>query len=477
MARDIDILRLDLRHPPTRTQDLRLSDVEAVRLVLRGGSPVDWHRLNYATRADVDELLRVNLLDPESRPDMDRLAYLHRESLRYLRRNFAFRFPPEVEHPADPRDLFLYASERGRLNRVQVLSCVVLKVMFTINHLEARELLLETAISEAELIGIVEEQVMRRAELLSASGLPIVHFFGSRKGRDSMISKLLSKKAARASDILDRLRFRIVTEGYDDVVPTVAHLVTRVFPWNQVTAGESTNKLVDFRSWLEGDTALRRFAPEVQVDIRFEEEHGPSGVHPNHYSGGTYRMINFIIDVPVRLDHLLGRTGDPRLLQRGCIVYIPCEFQVVDQETAYLNEQGESSHENYKRRQRDKVGERLMWGLLQERRPRTEGRPARTLRVARRPESKSALELDTQQMTAVPETPPPRAIRPPQPWVLRSGLDAHGSARPRPEFGFSSVADAPWPRTGEGDPFLQASQDWAGFGLEEDGPDPTEDDA
>lgn len=475
MARDIDILRLDLRHPPARTQDLRLADVEAVRLVLRGGSPVDWHRLNFGTRDDVDDFLRVNLLDPTERRDLDRLAYLHREALRYLRRNFAFRFPPEVEFPADPRDLFLYASERGRLNRVQILSCVVLKVMFTINHLEARELLLETAISEAELITVVEEQVMRRAELLSRAGLPIVHFFGSRKGRDSMISKLLSKKAARASDILDRLRFRIVTEGYDDLVPTVAHLVTRVFPWNQVTAGESTNKLVDFRSWLEGDTALRRFLTELQVDLGIEHQDGPSGLHPNSYSGGQYRMINFIVDVPVRLDHLLGRAGDPRMLQRGCIVYIPCEFQVVDQETAYLNEQGESSHEKYKRRQRDKVGERLMWGLLRERRGRGDARGGRGARVARMPQSQSALEVDTQSMQAIGDPTPPREIRPPAPWIVRSGLDSDPHLRPsRSDLGFASVADAPWPRSGEEDSLIDAARDWADM-PPEDGAEETDD--
>ena len=81
IRRDADILRLDLRSPQDQ---LSLSDVEAVRLVLRGGSPIDWHRLNFQTMSEVDDLLRANLLDPADPRDASRLRYLHREALRYL---------------------------------------------------------------------------------------------------------------------------------------------------------------------------------------------------------------------------------------------------------------------------------------------------------------------------------------------------------------------------------------------------------
>jgi len=395
VRRDADILRLDLRAPQGSNASLSLADVEAVRLVLRGGSPIDWHRLNFRTMRDVDELLRVNLIDPDEPRDMARLEYLHREALRYLRRNFNFRFPPEIERPVDVRHIFLYASERGRINRVQLLACVVLKTIHTINHLEARELLLETPISEAELIQVVHDQVLARAQLLEGLELPIVHFYGSRKTRDSMVAKLLSKKAARASDILDKLRFRIVTETRDDIVPTLGYMLRRVFPWNQVTADQSTNNLLHFRRALEQDETLKRFLPALQLDIGVDnEEKQDLG---NEFSGSSYRMINFIVDVPVRLDSLMHRSGDPVMLQKGSIVYVGCEFQLLDQETAYLNEQGENSHARYKSRQRERVSNRLMWGLLEDsRRSRTRKAAARfpwVGRFARRPKTISPLEL------------------------------------------------------------------------------------
>lgn len=409
---DADILRLDLRPPHSDPeQGLELADIEAVRLVLRGGSPIDWHRLNYRSIHQVDDFLRANLLDPADPRDMARLEYLHREALRYLRRNFTFRFPAEVERPEDVRHLFLYASEVGRLNRVQILSCVVLKTMHTINHLEARELLLETSVSEAQLITVMEQQVLARARALTDHGLPVVHFYGSRKTRDSMVSKLLSKKAARASDILDKLRFRIVTETRDQVVPVLAYMLRHVFPWNHVTSGQSTNKLLDLQRWLHERDATRTFLDALQVDVDIEEaEQGDV----NEFSGSNYRMINFIVDVPVRLDHLVSRAGDPWMLQKGSIVYVACEFQIVDQETAWLNERGENSHSRYKLRQREKVGERLMWGLLKERRRNNEERSSGSIRMARPPRSRSALEILVQDDSDA-DAPVPRPVRAPHP--------------------------------------------------------------
>ncbi len=418
---DADILRLDLRPPHVDPEGgLRLSDIEAVRLVLRGGSPIDWHRLNFADTAEVDDLLRANLLDPSDPRDVARLEYLHREALRYLKRNFTFRFPAEVERPQDVRDLLLYASEVGRFNRVQILSCVVLKTMHTINHLEARELLLETSVSEAELIAVMERQVLQRAKALSDHGLPVVHFYGSRKTRDSMVSKLLSKRAARASEILDKLRFRVVTETRDDVVPVMAYMLRHVFPWNHVTSAQSTNTLIDLRAWLEARDTTAEMVDGLQVDVGLELGNGAP--EQNEFSGNTYRMINFIVDVPVRLDHLLSRAGDPWMLQKGSIVYVACEFQIVDQETAWVNERGENSHARYKLRQREKVGERLMWGLLKENRRADPSREAGSLRIARPPKTRSALEMLVEDDSDA-DLPVPRPVREPRPASLKTLLD------------------------------------------------------
>ncbi|MBQ4334229.1 MAG: hypothetical protein IJC63_02570, partial [Myxococcaceae bacterium] len=56
--------------PPFLSMDeLGLRELEQLRLVLRGDSVVDWRHLNFATRAQVDDFLRLHLLDHEDAND------------------------------------------------------------------------------------------------------------------------------------------------------------------------------------------------------------------------------------------------------------------------------------------------------------------------------------------------------------------------------------------------------------------------
>ena len=48
-----------------RLEDFTLADLEAVRLVLRGDSVIDWHRLNFRDRGEIDEFLLSQELRPE----------------------------------------------------------------------------------------------------------------------------------------------------------------------------------------------------------------------------------------------------------------------------------------------------------------------------------------------------------------------------------------------------------------------------
>ena len=89
------------------------------------------------------------------------------------------------------------------------------------------------------------------------------------------------------------------------------------------------------------------------------EEDAQLNPEDNPFSGASYRMVNFIVDFPVRVDHLVNvRYG--ALLGRTAMVLV--EFQVLDKETAQLNEEGENAHQLYKERQRATVSSRLKKG-------------------------------------------------------------------------------------------------------------------
>src|SRR5688572_25680432 len=93
---------------------LDIGDLEAVRVLLRGGSVVDWHRLDFRDQADVERFLRVNEFQPSNERDLQRLEILRQESVDFLRRSFNFRIPDDVAERVPARDLFLMASRKNK---------------------------------------------------------------------------------------------------------------------------------------------------------------------------------------------------------------------------------------------------------------------------------------------------------------------------------------------------------------------------
>ena len=339
-----------------------VGDVEAIRLLLRGGSIVDWHRLDLRDHEDVDRFLRVNAFDPVDEKDIRRLNRLRADAVDYLRRNFGFRIPDDVAGGMPVRELFLVASKKSRK---QVYACIVLKAMHIIHHLAGRELLFRSPISDNELFHLVERKVVHIVEEVRAAGHAISELEWSRKPRDSLITKLLAKRSTLAASVYDKLRFRLVVKDKSDILPLLVELTHRLIPFNYVVPGESVNDIISFRRAVEASPALQRLAGKLQQDVGVEEREDEARGHPplNEFSGPGYRIINFVADLPVRLDDFLCRLGDPSNEEYGAIAFVLTEFQVVDARTARENDAGENSHEKYKERQLARVKMRLLRGL------------------------------------------------------------------------------------------------------------------
>ena len=354
-------VRVESEDGSGRTPDLSQQYFEAVRICLEGGSPLDWYRLHFPSPDEVYRFFETNRMDLDDEFDRRRLLHLHEQALGYIDRHYDYRIPRFIAVPDRIEDLLLIASRPGRLRRPQVLACVVLKLMHVINHMEAHSLLHRTAVSEVDLEHDVEQHLSQVCQGMVAEGVPIQAFYGNRKSQDSITTKLLVKRDATAADVLDRVRFRIVTETRDDIVPTMAYLMSRVLPFNHVLERESVNNLVDLDEWLARQPSLRPL-------VKAMTSPGAIGHRPtrslNEFSSSTFRIINFVIEMPVRLDLLGGRTDLAFSHRTGRIVYVQAEIQVVDRLTAYNNEQGDNSHGLYKQRQEKAADRRLKWGSL-----------------------------------------------------------------------------------------------------------------
>lgn len=349
-----DILELDAAVSRVVDRvDLSLLDVEAIRLLLSGGSVVDWQRLAFDSLDDVDRYLALNRLDLSDPVDWERLRYVFNEAVSYLEERLYLRFPRDIRHPDDVRQIFLWASNVGGFRRRQVLCCVVLKLMHVIHHMEAADLKFKVPVAESDLFDLAESDILRRGRHMRDAGLPVLSFYGSRKARSSVITKLISKKENLAATIFDKLRFRIIVDGHDALLPVLAYLVRHFLPFNYVIPGQSHNNL------LPPDEIVRHLADSADlqelVDLPELDTTGK-----NEFSGASYRMINFIVDYPVRLpDDLVPGFQ----FELGRVVFLMVEFQIVDEETARRNESGENAHSLYKARQYDVVAKRLIRGL------------------------------------------------------------------------------------------------------------------
>jgi uncharacterized protein (TIGR04552 family) len=345
-----DIIEIDEAPLPRRELPrLGPQDRDAVLLALHGGSVVDWHGLSFRSYEEVNQFLKLWLCDPSEHAwARERLQYVYNQAVNYLEEHLGLTFRPEVRRPRDVRDAFLRASMRERFSRDRIQYCAVLKLVHVINHLEMQELRSQSAFREIDLIELANEKVLAAAERMRAA-LPLRAFYGNRKTRPSVITKLLAKRESTAATVFDKLRFRIVTETRDEIVPALAWLFRNLVPFPAVIPGESVNSLLNAAE-LE---ALAGDHSEVLAALRGAKQ----AVNP--HSGAVYQVVNFIVDLPVRVYDIPGVHAPSRRALLGEAVPVLVEFQVVDAASEERNEEGESAHDAYKRRQRVRVCERL----------------------------------------------------------------------------------------------------------------------
>ena len=237
--------------------------------------------------------------------------------------------PDEVAADLPARDLFLVASSHGPH---QKWACVVLKVMHIIHHINGRQALLKISVSDEIIFREIELKVMQVVEQLRAAGAPLAECEWSRKPRDSQITKLLAKRSTLAASIYDKLRFRLIVPQPEDLVPMLATLTRQLIPFNYVVPGESREPARRPRDGGARPRGARGGGPDSG------RTRLPTAMPYNEFSGPEYRIVNFVADLPLRLERLLPRTETPPDI--GHVVFVLTEFQIADKETAQRNESG-----------------------------------------------------------------------------------------------------------------------------------------
>ncbi len=345
-------------------EEMSVRQLEILRHVLRGNSVVDWRSAPFNTRDEVDQFLRLFLLDMRSPSDRACANRILKEAVDYLRATFHYKVADAVAEPFEVQDLFLFASgHHPRFpRRYQKIACIVLKVMHVIQHTESRELLFHTPIASSVMHQLLHERVMACAAEMKAAGFPVADFSGSMKTHHSMITKLLAKRETVSTQVFDKVRYRIVVKELTDVLPVFEYLTRALFPYSLVVASETENRLIDLKALFRGSPVLMERLAGTKL-LNFKERDSIQGA-ANPFSSDSFRVLNFVVELPLRIDAYLPDNGGDNRLGRPRVIFGPVEFQMLDARSAQANEEGDRSHDAYKQRQRDKVLRRLSTGLI-----------------------------------------------------------------------------------------------------------------
>jgi uncharacterized protein (TIGR04562 family) len=182
------------------------------------------------------------------------------------------------------------------------------------------------------------------------------------KAKTSSVIKLLSKPQAVAFSLLDRMGVRFVTKTLFDAFRVVRLLHREnIVSFPNIMPDQSRNTLFPMNLLIEVinespkdieleslNHLLKEKLDESLHRAEFLEKH-------NEFSSEEYRSLKFIVRRLIQVE-----TGDKHFH-----FFFPMEIQVVDYDNYVKILSGPGSHEEYKKRQRDKARRRVLSSVLE----------------------------------------------------------------------------------------------------------------
>ncbi len=368
-----------MKEASKKIETLTAEEKSIARHVLLGESIVDSLHLTLAKREAVDQFLKTNEFDWNDSEDRRRLQSIHNEAVSYLESILVRRLDKSVAKPDDIRELFSIAAQDESNRPFQLdtfppsedlpltkQACLLLKVMNIIHHINGHELLYSCPISRRQIAQKVDDKIGRELSRLKASGFPLTSFEGGRKPKESLITKLLCKRTTIASRINDRLRYQIIVPEKKDLVSLVVELFSTVLPCNYLMPGTTINQLIDPDLVMSSQELISHKARDMAHSIARSVSHLlPHSLEEVDFTGSDYRILKFVVDVPVRIDTHTAAINDLHTTELGVIIFSLVEMTLVDEATHAANQRGANAHDQYKSRQKRGALQRMLGGKLE----------------------------------------------------------------------------------------------------------------
>lgn len=387
-----------------------------MEVLIGGESSIDTTSTYVRTMEDATRFLLSYGYNPDDPSDarmmhaviVEAMAFIERELMPREWRN-GVRPPEEILLCDDPRWLLVWAAEHEDSHRIRrAWACAVLRVMHSIAHIEGSYRYVNVDAARAQIKARFEDFLRRdAADQVTGFGqgetfLPLVKFeWKAVKSRQSILLKLLHKRANVAETIYDLVGVRMVVDSQADALLLVRLLTDfGIVSYANCIPARARNNLVDvdkFRRELDelrGLLMSEKISPE-QFTMRMGNLVLPSPPEDidNPHSAATYRSIQLTGRQLIRgmnpafqwlqrfdeaAEALQGSPASEALMEltaalrgwRGMdrevdmCAFFPFEIQIMDQKSYTQNNQGAAAHGRYKSSQLRAARRRVLGEIL-----------------------------------------------------------------------------------------------------------------
>jgi uncharacterized protein (TIGR04562 family) len=372
-----------------------------MQVMIGGRSSIDLPEIQIANRDEATKFIRSYGYDPEKTHDSRLIHAVIIESLGFIERQLMPKewkkgvIPPQdILNCTDARDLLMWSGDRSpENNQRRMWACAVLRVMHTIAHIEG-------AFRYSDIDAARDEIMARFQSILSYQNEGIWLKYGeykiplsklewkAQKSRESVLLKLLHKRANVAETIYDMIGVRIVTHNQADALEAVNILYkSHVISFPNAIPSRARNTLVDpdvFRAKLDairGELLTNKITPDefekkiMQIHIETnadsnENQHSGDDYHAIQLTGRqlirtprpltilrknleaaskaettTKQVAEYYSEMASILKNIARVSGDEDF------AFFPFEIQVMDQRAWEINSTGKASHSRYKKSQ------------------------------------------------------------------------------------------------------------------------------
>ncbi len=370
--------------------------------ILVGLSAIDSQKLHLSSIREAELFIESYGFSYNYQPHLKELERIRQEALSFIEEELLsdepkLQIPPQIRDETDIRKLLLLASE-SEDDLLQNWACALLRVMHTFIH--SRSYLNELFGEE------IKEQILERFSKhihrtkegglflgRGSEAIPLLHFeFKHSKPLRSVVMKLLHKPENVAADIFDRIGLRFITRDKLDALLVIRYLrKNHVIMFANIKPSRSRNTLIDIqrlqtelliidsllkKGKIEGKNWLEKLRTMLQSH---PYPHVPPNILENPFRSIHYHSIQFtcrqMIRIPLKKFSAHRENGTlqslfaefARAKYRGVeeiSFFFPFEVQIMDIESYRRSRSGLASHDEYKRRQRESVKERVLKKLL-----------------------------------------------------------------------------------------------------------------